>query len=670
MRVSQKKFLILNFLLLICQFTFSQHLASSRNIGIAASTSNSADINAIDWNPASLISIRDWRLDFTSFLTPSIANSGLSFHNFSIAKKLLEKHTLAIRYSPGSVLDFIIPSTSTFFDADNNQIIANFDKKISYDQRYSLGYASEIFNNIGVGLGTRFYEIKISDTKYSLDTNNIIKSQVYEYTSTQWSVDLGGIYEINQNFNLGFVFKNLFMIRESELNEDVKKYQLTIPKILRFGLSYEINDDFLFSLDFDTKKNFNFGTEFPTANFLKLRSGIYSSKFSNLDAAAFGVGFTYQNFQFDLSYLKFLNQTNRKGTSNIQSFFESDLFDIDYNSFTSDRITASIGINLGKIKEQLVKIEYVEIFGEIFPSAYHTYAFRPIGKARIKNISAKPVDARISFYIKDFMDEPTQTKPLRLLSGEIVEVPIFAVFSKAIQFVKSFSIREGNVLVYAEPTEDFDDRYQTPVIIRGRNDWNGDVSQLRYFITPNDPEVLKFARNAIQKSNSEYENSLLSKFEFAKIIFNELSKVITYTNDPKLSTDIVQYPAETLNLHGGDCDDITVCYSALLESVGIDVALIDVIPPDNPKNAHIYIMFDTGLSVENATLISDNTKKYIIRKNPDGNESIWIPVETTLISKGFTEAWNYAAIEYFNDALINNGIIEGWIKIVDLNLSY
>lgn len=663
--------LVLNLLSLLINSTFSQHLSSSRNIGIAAATSNAWDINSLDWNPACLISINDWRFDFTSFLTPNIANSGLSFHNFSIAKKILEKHTLAIRYSPGSVLEFIIPSTFTFFDADDNPMIANFDKKISYNQRYTLGYASEIFSELAIGVGTRFYEVKISDTKYSLDTNNIIKSLVYEYNSTQWSVDLGGIYKLTQNLNFGLVFKNLFIIRESELNENVKQYQLTLPKFLRLGLSYEFNKNFLFSLDLNTEKNFNLGGELPVIDFIKLRGGIYTKNFNKFDAMAIGAGLTYQNFQFDLSYLNFFNKTNRRGTSNIQSFFESDLLDLDYNIFAPDRVSISIGIKLGKIKGQYVKIEHVEIFGEIFPSAYYTYAFRPIGKVRVRNISSKPIEARISFLIKDFMDEPTETKPLRLLSGENAEVPIFAVFNKAIHLVKNFSIHEGNVYVYAEPNEDFDDRYQIPVIIRGRNDWNGDISQLKYFITPDDPDVLKFARNAIQKSNVNYSSySMLAKFENAKTIFNELSNVVTYINDPNHSTDIVQYPAETLNLHAGDCEDITVCYSALLASVGIDVALIDVIPPDNPKNAHIYMMFDTELPVENAILISENSKKYIVRKNSEGKESIWIPVETTLISKGFIDAWNYGASEYFNNAIIKNGLIEGWIRILDLNSKY
>src|SRR5258707_9507574 len=45
------------------------------------------------------------------------------------------------------------------------------------------------------------------------------------------------------------------------------------------------------------------------------------------------------------------------------------------------------------------------------------------------------------------------------------------------------------------------------------------------------------------------------------------------------------YPAETLQLNGGDCDDMSVCYSSLLASIGISTAFIDVIPPERPERS-------------------------------------------------------------------------------------
>jgi hypothetical protein len=77
-------------------------------------------------------------------------------------------------------------------------------------------------------------------------------------------------------------------------------------------------------------------------------------------------------------------------------------------------------------------------------------------------------------------------------------------------------------------------------------------------------------------------------------------------------------------------------------------------------------MFDTGLSPRFANLLSTNTKRYVIRKNQKGAESLWIPIETTVISKGFDTAWSQGAQEYFNDAEVRLGLIKGWVKVVDV----
>jgi hypothetical protein len=120
-----------------------------------------------------------------------------------------------------------------------------------------------------------------------------------------------------------------------------------------------------------------------------------------------------------------------------------------------------------------------------------------------------------------------------------------------------------------------------------------------------------------------------------------------------------------LQLNGGDCDDMSVCYSSLLASVGISTAFIDVVPPERPKESHIYMMFDTGIDAKHAHIIGDNPKRYVIRKNESGKEIAWIPIETTFLTKGFHEAWATGANEYFDDVELNLGIVKGWVKLVD-----
>jgi tetratricopeptide (TPR) repeat protein len=144
----------------------------------------------------------------------------------------------------------------------------------------------------------------------------------------------------------------------------------------------------------------------------------------------------------------------------------------------------------------------------------------------------------------------------------------------------------------------------------------------------------------VQQYSEENEKLPFNKnILIAREIFAALGTYgITYLPDPnnpyeKTSedanlVDYVQYPRETLKRKSGDCDDLSNLYSACLESLGIDTALIDL-------PGHILMMFDTNLSaeedIENFGFEKD---KYIIYQ-----EGIWIPIETTLIGSNFLKAW-------------------------------
>jgi hypothetical protein len=79
------------------------------------------------------------------------------------------------------------------------------------------------------------------------------------------------------------------------------------------------------------------------------------------------------------------------------------------------------------------------------------------------------------------------------------------------------------------------------------------------------------------------------------------------------------------------------------------------------------MMFDTGVEARLSGRISENAKRYVIRKNPKGTETVWLPIETTVITKGFDAAWNAGAEEYFDDVEVQLGLVKGWVKIVDVN---
>jgi len=671
MKILCNTIIIFTAMIIISNKLLGQSLNSARGTALGANITTSEYVYSVEWNPACLITLNDWSISLSNFINTSSSSNNFTLYSMGIGKKFFLNQAAAILYSPGKMLKFVVPSTFSVYDSAGNAITTKFDQRISMSQLYSFGYAYGIDDDISIGLNGRYFENEVEDTRYFFDSNYAIQSRVNDIKANQWIFDIGMLYALNQNWKLGLVLKNLFKLQESKLTDEFQKYEMQLSKVVQFGASFSGVDAFTFNLDGDTKKNVRVGIEFVPTFWLQCRGGLYTNDFDKVDAIGLGFGILYSPLQLDVGYLAFTNNRNRRGTIDINAFRTSTLVDIDYTPFTADRITLSASVNLGRTSEILAKIDYVEMLSEIYTASYQIYAFRPVGKARVRNITTKPIDAKVSFFIKDIMTAPTETKTYTIPPKEILEIPFFAVFNDMITKVKKFSVYDGTVYVNAKISSDYDDKYQTRVLVRGRNDWNGDVLLLRYFVTPNDPDVLGFTRKSLSQYSSHLDtiSANLQNLEKAKIIFNSFAERLLYVNDPIESKDYVQYPAETLSLNGGDCDDFAVCYSSLLMSIGIQTAFIDVIPPDKPENSHIYMMFDTGIPVKDAALVSENQKRYVIRKNENGNETVWIPIETTVTQKGFDEAWNKGAEEYFNDAEVNFGLVRGWMHIVDLPIN-
>jgi len=98
--------------------------------------------------------------------------------------------------------------------------------------------------------------------------------------------------------------------------------------------------------------------------------------------------------------------------------------------------------------------------------------------------------------------------------------------------------------------------------------------------------------------------------------------------------DYLQFPRQTLEFRAGDCDDLSILYSALLESVGIETAFITI-------PGHIYMAFSTGMSVEEGRGFFNDQKDVL-----DIDGTVWLPVEITAVDQGFVRAWKLGAAEW------------------------
>jgi hypothetical protein len=591
---------------------------------------------------------------------------GISLYSAATAKRFLDAHAVAAAYSPGMNLVFDVPKSVTLPD-DNSKI--DYDERITYREMYALGYGYQITPTVGLGASARYREQLISDTKILTEVGIPGRIVTVDYAASAWNIDVGLNWKPEGQWSFGVVAKNLFRLTESELPETVVSWGLRNVKSLRAGAAYRATPTATVMLDFDTQAQGGIGSEWLLGERWALRQGVlFGGKSSQFVAGiSGGVGFSYGPAKFNLSYVHFLRPRTQP---TVQEFIEKGVQDLGYNAFTPSQITLSANISLGRTREVWAKIEYVQILSEVYPSSYQALANRPLGKAKVKNISSKPILAKVSFFVDQYMDSPTETPRAEYIEPNAEkEIFLYAIFNDAIKFVPSMVLRAAEVFVKASPAEDYDDKSQTRLIIRGRNDWDGDVLSLRYFVTPADPDVMRFTRSVMsQNKDTMAAAKQLEKFRSARLLFNEFASRLTYVNDPKASKDRVQFPSETLALRGGDCDDMTVCFSSLLSSVGISTAFVDVVPPQRLDDAHIYMMFDTEVPASQAKLVSDNPKRYVIRKNERGEETVWVPVETTAITEGFLKAWEVGAKEYFDNVEVGLGVVRGWVRLVDLML--
>jgi hypothetical protein len=650
--------------------TYSQSLFSPRAIAIGAYGPLVNDTRSFTDNPAGIVEMRDWDLSVATYLPTGQKSSGFVFQGISLGKKLFDDAAVALQYSQGSALEFVIPATFVRLDSAPVSV----DKRIQYDEPFAAAVAYKPAEGFSVGISGRLLKQKITDTQYQLVVDStgggfkVLPDKISEIDVTNF--DIGLRWKPTDIIGLSVVGRNIVRLESGTFPDDLESYELSDKKFLDVGASVVLGSVVTVSVQYSTANEGAVGGEWLPGSGLAIRTGLYMSGDGSpfVSAIGAGIGWRYKFFTADAAYLGFTSQADRSGTSLVGQFEPSSITRMGLNAYTGDRVQLSLTMIFGNVRTSLANIEGVEMLGGIYPSAYEASAYRPIGKARVKNVSDQPIEARVRFYIERYMDDPTESQPVHILSGETQEIPITAVFNDQVKRVEQMIVREGSVYVSATPAEEYDDKYAMPVLIHGRNDWDGSVYSLRYFVTPNDPTVIRYTRDILlhDRDSLNKVSPDIEPFTKAKILFNAFAGKLVYINDPKQSADNVQYPSETLQLRGGDCDDMTTCFSSLLNSVGISTAFVDVIPPEDSSKSHIYLMFDSGLNPKFGDTISSNAKRYVTRKNAKGLETVWIPIETTVMSRGFDAAWSQGAQQYFDDVEVGLGLIKGWVKIVDV----
>lgn len=648
-----------------------QSLLSGRAVGLGAYGVAVTDTRDFSQNPAGLTGLRDWELSVATYVAPRLSDFGFVFHGIALGKRFFDTEAIAVQYSPGTAASFVVPPLLII---GTEGLPASIDREIDYSEPFSFGFGHRFSDDFSVGVGARLRRETVVDTRYELVIRDTVALPVVsslESRGSWWGVDLGLQLRLSEGVRLSLVGRNLAPITMRTLQDDLREYRLPRKRSVEIALSGALGRSFLLAAQGSSDGTGAVGYEWlPGAGFA-LRDALYFDRDEDpfFYCASFSAGWSYEIMDLAVSYLLFFAQEHRRGVSPAGEFDVARLRNLDLNPYTPDRVTLSARLIFGNVRSILARIEGVTFTGGIYPSALESFAYRPVGSARIRNVSSRPIEARVSVFVDRFMDRRSESAPVVLSPGETADVPLTAVFNEQVRKVQSLTIKEAEVTVTAVPAESSDDRYQAKLVFYGRNAWNGEASALRYFVTPDDPEVLRYSRDVLVRSREKLTGTpaQLEAFRQAQLLVDTFSGNLSYVADPKESADYVQYPAETLSRRGGDCDDMTVCFSSLLSSMGLSTAFVDVVPPGAEKQSHIYLLFDTGVDPQYGERISDNPKRYVLRRNARGTESIWIPLETTVSAEGFEKAWTRGAQEYYDDVVVGLGLIKGWVRIVDVN---
>jgi hypothetical protein len=99
--------------------------------------------------------------------------------------------------------------------------------------------------------------------------------------------------------------------------------------------------------------------------------------------------------------------------------------------------------------------------------------------------------------------------------------------------------------------------------------------------------------------------------------------------------DTVRFPRSTLGSGAGDCDDTTALLASCLEAAGVRTAILTT-------PGHVLLAFAADGPPDGAGRYGLDLKRYgAIERGGDW----WIPLESTVLSKGFSEAWRLGYAE-------------------------
>jgi len=620
-------------------------------------------LNSFESNTSNFNFTKDMELS-TTF--SGIYNGRLNSNLYSISfSKKINSHYFYIRYTPGLFQQFVIKSGMNIQLPDS---IAQLKTKLNYEEKFGLGYAFNLSRFFTLGFSVRYFSQVFTEEKpvlFYTDSVNYISIRDEITQSNFWVGNIGLTYLPNPDFLITIFSNNLFLSQESTQNYLTDLYSLKRDKGFTAKLFISLAEQFDITAAYETSNSFYTGLNFSTKlskGFITVGGLIFHDRYQKPFFAGLMPSLNYSTNFFSITLSGINYFSNRSKVQSIDDMIKDGIHSISNNSYSDDKVFLTLNFSLSLTKEKQIKLIDVDVKNDIYPTLNDIFMQKPFAVGKVANLTNKIIEVRPSCLIKKVNEDIIYSPNVKIPPYDTVEVPYY-IFINNLSITKR-EISQAEFFVSVDDLEP-DDKIQKPVLINDSNSWDGNVSHLIYFVRSDFEFSSNYSKNLLQSYKKQLDSlaSELLIFNQIKILFENFIKEMNYVADPRATVEHVQFPSETLKLKGGDCDDLSVCFASLLESIGIQTAFVDYKNPDGVS--HVNLLVNTNLNPSYINLITNNDAKVVIRKNIDGKDEIWIPIETTCL-QNFDTAWNIAAEKFYKEAIEEYGLSNGKVTIIDI----
>ncbi len=623
-------------------------------------------LNSLESNAGNFSMSKDWELAL-SF--SGVRENQISGNIFMLSlSKRIDANYFYLRYTPGYVQDFIVNSGIKLLLSDSLKFNSSLNTKIHFAEIFGFGYSYRFLEKFSAGFSLRYFEQQFKEDQPEpifTDTANYISTKTTVTNNNFWRGDIGFTYQPFDFLSLSLSSQNLFLNEKSLLGEAVDKYSLKNDKGAALSVNYFPSDKLKINYSVETNGSMIGGI----SSSVKLLGFDFNFGISALhDRYQFPfiagiqpfIGFSTHLFNISIGGIKYMK--DRLKPLPLSELTSNGIHNLMNNQYSFDRFNLSVSIALSFVPEKNVRFVDLEIKEQIFPTMEEKYLDTPVAIAKVVNLTNKIVTVKPALFIHSVNNELVYSPETNIKAHDTAEVKYFTTIHTKRPILKS-EIAEADFYLYTT-NQDPDDMIQKPLLINDINSWDGVVANLHYFVQRDYDFSSAYSKNILtqHKQTIDSVSIELKIFQKVKILFNEFVKNMVYVSDPRADVEHVQFPNETIKLKGGDCDDLSVCFSSLLESIGIETAFVDYKNPGDVS--HVNLLINTELKPGQSELITNNDKKFFVRKNSEGVDQIWIPLETTSLNN-FDTAWSVASDKFETEALEKLGLAKGNVVIVD-----